>query len=1518
MGNALDAAGGAHQDEEGDEIDHAGDDAGSEGSHTSDEYAADESHVAPAQKLSVLRVLRGRETAWQLSRSAAVCSRDDIFGLPAVLKPATTSDGAPAVHVSISRAVARLRLCVASLCIPVRLTYAATALPPDLLPLLDSLRRRLGDADDADLAASARSFHHCGGLDLVFTALAALHSHMVQSCDDGGAPTLLQKRLMRAAEGLLYILREALYTLNEGDGAGDAPWFASDAGVARCLEWFKFPDTVQAACLAAEEVVSCATALPTLRGIARNGVNLVHILTTLCPKDFIMASRVLAMLTFDPVAQDPQTPLKPHAILARARATATYFAERLALEVHVDQVGEATPVARRVSVALALRDALPLRTQMDACTYVSRLESTHLHAVPSPCALPWTIAVTPAVDENHYMLLQAGDGLLIYRLLQLLALPRAAEGAMEAVTLLEQLRASQAMVNIPLELLVSVMGAQLPASAAELRVAVEAIIQFERQPVMPSAAMLARMMTLARKSPQADLPAPPRGEQSWVDITDPVLRAHIDLHAIQSGQPWLPAPHRIPAPLVQQPAAVSRAWEHLYASHESHSRDMASLHTGRVPSKFAWPFIDVSRATYDRYANSARAVFTSHPVLASNGAVGSDDADAASEASSGDVVHEAAKEVTTASGVLGDIFTSRDVQPPVRPASQVRVRFGSRSRRAREEDAAAATASVASARSRIFASADSLLAAALRVTADAARSTVLSVMSSFLAGPRRRQLQDFVAATGGLRALTRHALAADWLFDPGDSPYPRIHGPTCTCRPETEETIQLLRLLYCLHDRECSCSVQRWLPRRRLMTQKELLVAFTHYAHDDDTRSHDTAAQAWSAAHAALEEEGSKLEALDESALLITNVRSSACRPHAWLRTHASPTAGDVVTVRSIASERSAAAAIAWIGVPSATETPPVVTASSAAAPLHHALHVYDTVLAGSNAIGATVDSAATPEEALLIDGPCDAAHVPAGMRQLLTTAIRTGACSTDIFELQERPRGLLSMMLCALVLSKKSAPYRTWLSTNIDCFLRAAPVPVRRWVAAHGLVAYLVRALLDEHALERLAPRAAGGVSGSRAGAAGVEANASAKRRARYFERRTAGDSDAEPLQSPPMSDAEDDGASNDEDEEHADQRYAVESMFDLLGELVRLNRSALDSVATVEAEWAAALPAAHASVLVACGSDAGTGVGPLMLLVLDRLQDSVMFIRNLLVTEDWAYGLCDVAHAVAGVDLPKGVPSLPYADVAGAWPSLARASLPTAVSDADAPVWYTCVDEHLLASPFMVFLRLHRVPLLHAMLMTVSLKRLSQDTVCVVTTSLLMFVLAHRHGALPALVRALVAYDRTRMEAEATQLASSALLLLPAAPLPRPPLPTLPPVDAGPDLCARKQPALIYDAAGTSRVAHRFASLACFWLEYYSLRVRDRAALRSSTGYTYDEFRVVTLALLGRDESTPSPPFRAHMEYGRRHPMSCVAGDEGDPHASEDAASPLEPPLLAAWRLPPPPHSLATYWRACNMLTM
>jgi len=90
-------------------------------------------------------------------------------------------------------------------------------------------------------------------------------------------------------------------------------------------------------------------------------------------------------------------------------------------------------------------------------------------------------------------------------------------------------------------------------------------------------------------------------------------------------------------------------------------------------------------------------------------------------------------------------------------------------------------------------------------------------------------MQDFIAGCGFLPGIARLVHGVDWLYDPGSSPPPRIHGPTCECRPETQNLIPTLRTVHALVDRECESPVQRWLPRRRMLTSEELTAAFRAY-----------------------------------------------------------------------------------------------------------------------------------------------------------------------------------------------------------------------------------------------------------------------------------------------------------------------------------------------------------------------------------------------------------------------------------------------------------------------------------------------------------------------------------------------------------------------------------------------------------------------------------------------------------------------------------------------------------------
>jgi hypothetical protein len=217
--------------------------------------------------------------------------------------------------------------------------------------------------------------------------------------------------------------------------------------------------------------------------------------------------------------------------------------------------------------------------------------------------------------------------------------------------------------------------------------------------------------------------------------------------------------------------------------------------------------------------------------------------------------------------------------------------------------------------------------------------------------------------------------------------------------------------------------------------------------------------------------------------------------------------------------------------------------------------------------------------------------------------------------------------------------------------------------------------------------------------------------------------------------------------------------------------------------------------------------------------------------------------------------------------------------------PPLYAAQDDALLASAPIAFVREFRLPLLHALMGTVTLANLTQENLCCLNAALLLLVAAHRHGALPALLAQLVAYDAAVRAHKAALLAGggeSEGAQLPPAPLRLPSLrDELAQAGSGGSGSATalrlqlSSPADSSRAAGTSPgtaaaasdpaaspLFAGFARLLAWWLEYYSLRDRDRRQTRSVAQYAYEEWRAVARALLGLDPGAPATGLMAPID--------------------------------------------------------
>lgn len=570
--------------------------------------------------------------------------------------------------------------------------------------------------------------------------------------------------------------------------------------------------------------------------------------------------------------------------------------------------------------------------------------------------------------------------------------------------------------------------------------------------------------------------------------------------------------------------------------------------------------------------------------------------------------------------------------------------------------------------------------------------------------------------------------------------------------------IPLLRAIHSLVDRECESAVQRWLPRRRLLTASELIAAYRAYGPP-----------------------GSVLVAadgrsfVDESALLLDVVRPSLLRPQA---------SADVDTRGSdVASE----AAWRTAGVVAYTAAP-------------RRLVVIDSVLCGRNAAHLKpldvedIDSdddddsslrrgrvglsrgAPYPAEALpavlarapptLAELACDDACSSSShaqpetkstksLRRAVRRAIAAGLHVSPELASRAHPRGIISLLTALLVVLPTRSPFRGWFGSILCAFLRSAPLPVRRWLNAHGIVTAMARTLVERHAarevpgLELKLPSSSEGVADGPA--AGHAADSSST---------TSSSS----------------GECEGDDESPS---YERQTCFDVLSECLRGDVAAAGELWAAGDRFCAASLAAAGWSASTIATESSLHASLLLRLACDHLTDSNMLWRSLFTCEDWCYGLCGVQVAqsfwgAASTTLPGSLSSPP-----GSWEALvaesativAGAPIPSAARPAAA--LYASMNASALAHPLFSFLRQYRVPLLYALMGAVTVDTVGHDNLCVLNTALLVFVSAHRHGALPALVAQLRAYQGAVFEDVSAGGASAASNVVSAsASFPRGPL--------------------------------------------------------------------------------------------------------------------------------------------------
>jgi hypothetical protein len=677
-----------------------------------------------------------------------------------------------------------------------------------------------------------------------------------------------------------------------------------------------------------------------------------------------------------------------------------------------------------------------------------------------------------------------------------------------------------------------------------------------------------------------------------------------------------------------------------------------------------------------------------------------------------------------------------------------------------------------------------------------------------------------------MRLLAR----TDWLYDPGSSPLPRIHGPTCECRPETANLVPLLRALHAVIDRECESPIQKWLTRRRMMTERELVSAYGSFAPSG----------------AILKSSDGRVF-VDESALLMESARPTitrpgvlspmmGCQPWGVLGSTAPEhTQRRLVVIDPVLCGRNAA----FVKPLDVVEIDSDEEYIAPGLRNHSALSV--------DSMPSALSCAPTIRPELSIDAACEELYAAAALKRgsqvnvserVLRKAIRRLVESGTIIAPQlaeKRSRGIISMLTAMLAVLPPKSPFRGWFCSIINSFLRAAPLPVRKWLAAHGIVPVLAGFLIKA-STDMLADKTTPASSSALVSVLPTAAHASVM---------------SSPLATPVLVSASvapveaagasapkdgDDACDSDEDS----PAYERQSCFDVLSECVRGNMDAVDEL------WRADLQASAAKSLDTPMEVLRSSL--LLRLACDFLSDSNMFLRALFSCEDWCYGLVSVLPSLgyslsqggsvrAGVTLDEQAPQSD--ESADSWERLAdesielvRCSVGSPISPLPTSPLYEHIDRVGLERPLLQFVRLFRIPLMYALMSAVTVDSICHDNICNVNTALLVFVAAHRHGALPALVSKIRKHHALVIASAAVNSTGIPITTKPAL------LPSLQRVENSASKLLSPAP---------PDVLLNFVHMLLFWLEYNSLRERDRRTLRSMAQYQYSEVRIVVRGLLG-----------------------------------------------------------------------
>ena len=1434
-----------------------------------------------------------------------------------------------------------------------------------------------GDADDEETerhCADVVEFVRGGGMAVAADVLRHLwyaaregggggDAGMARSMQGGRRAARVRRRRrqqVHAAMSVLNALHEVHYTLaNVPAGAGVE---VSLEDLATVAAFATVPRAAGTAVGTLSEALAHDTRVLPLSALRARGVDLVADLAAASPSALLASVGLLSFLSFDGGVQDPASPLSPAGLLRRSRDTATHAQE----------------VVHQLHAGGGAVDAPPIVTTPWLCP-----------AVPGA-----PVGVTPSVDANHAAIITAADGLLLHRLLLLLAAaspPPEVErftkplAAVRSGNLMGALTAAGGIDPDLLQVLLWFGTGQAPDAAFSgeshggedagwaASHAPEPVATPPRVPPPPPPATAAPPAVTAASSPAG----------TCVEVGDVLAAAASAVASTRARES-----------VVSVGDGNATAWQRLLLA-APHAVTAPTDGCARValPQRFVFSHFNVPRSAYTVNVDSLTAHAACHAAgcTVCNPAGGGGGGGGSCE-----VLPPPPASHTSGGGGGGggggkDIFSDADVAEQARlrdrdaataashGCARTRVSFTPTPPRS-------AAAAVAPAAAPGSPPKELVEAALLAMRAKGHVSEVAFLLSALLSGGKRHQLQDMLVAHGALPIMSTLLHATDWAFSAADTPLPRLHGPHCTCRPETAGTVQVLRLLYCLLDRDCDSTVQRWLPRRRMLTDGEVTHAYAAYTPGVAVAAVAPvlAALPWAAAvmprrwlHADTSADTAAAVArggVNEAPVMTTMVRNSQARPWGWVSSSSAATDGVPTTATDSATFTAAAVASVVGGA----------GGSASSAPPHLTLYVQDPVLCSRNAAGGkpfdvdAIDSDSeggggsggggcrhlTPDAALTVDG---VAAKSGDGSEASTLALAAAMSKDDVGpwcpELAPRPRGIMSLLLTALVLSGPDSPYRGWLSSCAETFLRAAPAPIRRWAAAHGLVRFLVRTLLEQYGVPAIkdahaladaddSPDARSASARRHDSAAVAAAARQTRDAAAAAAAAAAGGAGSDTDADSEGSDGEDakhsgknsgggrgEGVVEDDDScEAGDEvsKYSMQAMFDLLGECLR-TPDGMAEVFAHDADWTAArLPRLAAGADPAPGAVAWSDDAPgapstmagttLFRLAVDRLVDSNMYLRQLMQAEDRAYGVCAVDAAVGAAPMMGGVAPSGGDVHEWSWEALAAAG----TADAPRRHLYPVVDADALALPPLVQLRAYRLPLQYAMLAATNLRQLAGDTVGVLNTTLLPFVVAHRHGALPAFVAALRAYDATYRAWRRADASGSA-----AAAATRPPL--LLPSLAGGMPGSRLPPSAVHwpsnttaaDAVGGGGrdvVLPRFRAVLVWWLEYYSLRERDRRSFATSFGYSYEEWRVVVRALLGLPVGTPPttslyPPAAANTATLYGDPVALPRHSAAALAAATAAAAATDAALLAAWCTPRAlradgtshPIPPTSYWPAC-----